>query len=234
MGVFDRVENRIERLFKGAFDLGRGGLQPVELISAVRNTMDDNVLTLERDRVVAHNSFVIRLSEADRAQLAALGEEVLADEFAAAATDHGLSQGYSFVGAVTVEFETDPTLSPGQFSVQGANKRGNVAPAPAGPVKASPAHPVVEIAGKRYLLTGPRTTIGRGSNAGIVVNDSGVSRVHCELSVTPQGTILTDLGSTNGTFVEGHRVQAATLLDGNTITIGRTSFMFWTSPEETA
>lgn len=228
MGVFDRVEHRIERLFKSAFDLNRGGLQPVELISAVRKTMDDNVITLDRDRVVAHNTFVIRLAAADRAQLAAAGEDVLTEEFAAAATDHGFSQGYSFIGPVTVAFETDPEMVSGQFLVMGSNQRGSVAPA--GAIPASPAHPVVEISGRRYLLTGPQVTIGRGSGAGIVVDDSGVSRIHCELSVTPQGTILTDLGSTNGTFVEGHRVEAATLVDGNTVTIGRTSFLFWTSP----
>ena len=43
--------------------------------------------------------------------------------------------------------------------------------------------------------------------------------------------IATDLGSTNGTFVEGHRIDAATLLDGNQITIGRTRILFWTHPQ---
>ena len=47
-------------------------------------------------------------------------------------------------------------------------------------------------------------------------------------SITRDGVIATDLGSTNGLFVEGHQVPAATLLDGNTLTIGRTRIMFWT------
>nr|KEP23618.1 hypothetical protein DA06_06620 [Georgenia sp. SUBG003] len=64
------------------------------------------------------------------------------------------------------------------------------------------------------------------------MDDSGVSRRHLEIRVTPAGVIATDLGSTNGTFVEGHRVDAATLVDGNTITVGRTRVMFWTGADE--
>ncbi len=73
--------------------------------------------------------------------------------------------------------------------------------------------------------------VGRGSDCDIPVEDTGVSRHHFELRVTPSGVIATDLGSTNGTFVEGHRITAATLLDGNTITIGRTHIMFWNASE---
>jgi len=80
--------------------------------------------------------------------------------------------------------------------------------------------------------TEPVTVIGRGSEADIVVNDSGVSRRHLELRITPTGVVATDLGSTNGSFVEGHRIDAATLLDGNQIVIGRTKILFWTHPDQ--
>ena len=53
----------------------------------------------------------------------------------------------------------------------------------------------------------------------------------CLARITPTGVIATDLGSTNGTFVEGHKIDAATLLDGNQLTIGRTVIDFWTHPE---
>ena len=86
----------------------------------------------------------------------------------------------------------------------------------------------MDIDGQRYLLTGPVTVIGRGSEADIVVDDPGVSRKHLEIRITPDGVIASDLGSTNGLFVEGHQVPAATLLDGNSLTIGRTRIMFWT------
>lgn len=103
--------------------------------------------------------------------------------------------------------------------------------APATTADASPQNPIIDVDGERYILTGAVTVIGRGSVADIQLDDSGVSRKHLELRVTPSGVIATDLNSTNGSFVEGHRISAATLVDGNTITIGRTRIMFWTSPE---
>ena len=78
----------------------------------------------------------------------------------------------------------------------------------------------------------PSSRKRRGSEDDIVVNDSGVSRRHLELRITPTGVIATDLGSTNGSFVEGHRIDAATLLDGNQIVIGRTKILFWTHPDQ--
>ena len=79
------------------------------------------------------------------------------------------------------------------------------------------------------MLTGPVTVIGRGSEADIIVDDPGVSRRHLEIRLDGgDGVLATTSGSTNGLFVEGHQVPAATLLDGNTMTIGRTRILFWT------
>ena len=51
-------------------------------------------------------------------------------------------------------------------------------------------------------------------------------------SVQGNTVIARDLNSTNGMYVEGHHVEAATLLDGNTITIGRTRILYWASSQE--
>ena len=117
----------------------------------------------------------------------------------------------------------------------GGARRAEPAAADAAPATTgspSTSHPLGDIDGQRYLLTGPVTVIGRGSEADIVVDDPGVSRRHLEIRVTPEGVIATDLGSTNGLFVEGHQVPAATLLDGNSLTIGRTRIMFWTGASD--
>lgn len=92
--------------------------------------------------------------------------------------------------------------------------------------------PILDINGQRYMLTGPVTIIGRGSESDIIVDDSGVSRRHLEIRLTAGHTVATDLGSTNGTFVEGVRMDAATLVNGNTITIGHTTIMFWDGSDE--
>ncbi|MEE6272025.1 DUF3662 and FHA domain-containing protein [Georgenia sp. MJ206] len=227
MGVLDRFEKRVENVVNSAFAKAfRSEVKPVEIASAVRREMDDRAAALTRDRTVVPNDFTVHLSPSDHAQVDSWGSDALAEEIATAATDHATSQRYAFVGPVEVAFVTDDALSTGRFTVTSATRRGSVAPATSS--AASARHPIVDIDGQRYILTGPVTVLGRGTEADIVVEDTGVSRRHLEIRMTPNGTIATDLGSTNGTFVEGHRIEAATLVDGNTLTIGRTRILFWT------
>ena len=54
--------------------------------------------------------------------------------------------------------------------------------------------------------------------------DKGVSRRHAKLSIAPGGLLLEDLGSTNGTFVNGERIASQRLQDGDRVTVGRVSF----------
>ncbi len=69
-------------------------------------------------------------------------------------------------------------------------------------------------------------TIGRHSTATIKVEDSLASRIHAYLVAAPTGTQLYDNGSGNGTFVNGHRVEAVTLRPGDVITVGNTDLVF--------
>ncbi|CAM3306764.1 DUF3662 domain-containing protein [Occultella aeris] len=230
MGVLDRFEKGVERVVNNAFAKAfRSELKPVEIASAIRRDMDDRTAALSRGRTVVPNTFVVELSPKDYDQVLDWGEEAMADEMIAAATDHATSQNYVFVGPVEVEFDQSEDLEPGRFKVRSSSRRGAVAPATS---TATTRHPIVDIDGQRYLLTGPVTVIGRGSEADIIVDDSGVSRRHLEIRITSDGVIATDLGSTNGTFVEGHQVAAATLVDGNTLTIGRTRILFWTGADD--
>jgi pSer/pThr/pTyr-binding forkhead associated (FHA) protein len=56
--------------------------------------------------------------------------------------------------------------------------------------------------------------------------DNGVSRHHAELRVEDGQVVLVDLGSTNGTFVNGQPVRRVVLTDGTTVTLGRTTMVF--------
>lgn len=231
MGVLDRFEKGVERVVNTAFAKAfRSEVKPVELASALRREVDDRAAVVGRDRTVVPNEFTIELSPEDHAQVESWGAEPLADELAANVTTYATEQRYAFVGPVTVGFVEDEALETGRFQVRSATVRGAVAPATS--VAASARHPLVDIDGQRYLLTGPVTVIGRGSEADIIVDDPGISRRHLEIRVTADGVVATDLGSTNGTFVEDHKVPAATLVDGNTVTIGRTRILFWTGSDE--
>ena len=231
MGILDRFENGVERVVNNAFAKAfKSELKPLDLSSALRREVDDRAAVVGRDRTVVPNEFTIELATADYDQVESWGAEALADEFAANVTDYAASQRFAFVGPVTVRFSEDTELEAARFRVVSATVRGAVAPA-APTATPSARHPLVDIDGQRYILTGPVTVIGRGSEADIIVDDPGVSRRHLEIKVTPDGVIASDMGSTNGLFVEGHQVPAATLLDGNTLTIGRTRILFWTGGE---
>ncbi|WP_129339681.1 FhaA domain-containing protein [Cellulomonas endophytica] len=231
MGFLDRIEKGVERAMNNVRSF-RGELKPVQLVDALRREMDDRAMVVGRDRTVAPNEYAIELSTPDYDLVESWGAEAMADELAATATDHAAGQQYAFVGPVSVRFTENVDLDAGRFEISSSSVRGAVAPATS--ASPSPRHPLVDIDGQRYILTGPTTVIGRGSEADIVVDDPGVSRRHVEIRVTPDGVVATDLGSTNGLFVEGHQVPAATLLDGNTLTIGRTRILFFTGADEQA
>ena len=76
------------------------------------------------------------------------------------------------------------------------------------------------------LLPGTLKTMGRAPRADFVVDAALVSRVHCRFTLHDSNELeLEDLGSTNGTFVNGKKVAKATLTDGDTLTIGRVQFV---------
>lgn len=74
------------------------------------------------------------------------------------------------------------------------------------------------------VLTELPVTIGRGDEADICIRDTWSSRVHSRLSIRDQQLILEDLGSSNGTLVNGTPITEAILQSGDQITIGITTF----------
>lgn len=76
------------------------------------------------------------------------------------------------------------------------------------------------------LLPGTLKTMGRAPRADFVVDAALVSRIHCRFTVSPANVLeLEDLGSTNGTQVNGKKVGRAVLNDGDTLTVGRVQFV---------
>ncbi|MEV8377400.1 DUF3662 and FHA domain-containing protein [Kribbella sp. NPDC056861] len=101
---------------------------------------------------------------------------------------------------------------------------------PPGPPPVRRGHPQVmlEVNGRRRPINPPGVVLGRGTDADIQINDPGVSRRHAEIRLMPEGpggvkVVLVDLGSTNGTLVNGRRAAEAELTDGSTVRIGNTT-----------
>jgi hypothetical protein len=249
MGMFDRVEKGIERAVNGAFAKAfRSEVQPVEIASALRRECDDKAAVVGRDRTVVPNTFVVELGPADHARLGQWAD-ALGDELGAVVVDHARSQHYGFVGPVEVGFEQAGDLDTGLFRIRSTTVRGErdekpvasqlpdpspAAPVPAVPVPTDgpttfpvpPGPPAVFVQGHRYELTGEVAVIGRGAEADVVVDDAGVSRRHAELHLKDGKARVVDLGSTNGTYVNGERISVAELADGSTITVGRSHVVY--------
>ena len=68
--------------------------------------------------------------------------------------------------------------------------------------------------------------IGRSSEQDMVLIEDMVSRKHAKLTLAADQIVIADLGSTNGTFVNGQPVRRVTLADGTQVTLGRTTLVF--------
>ena len=75
------------------------------------------------------------------------------------------------------------------------------------------------LVGKLHMLSEGSKIMGRGDDCDIVINDARVSRHHVELSMHSEKVVVRDMGSTNGTFVNGKRIESCVLSDGDKVQI---------------
>ncbi|MGY1807566.1 FhaA domain-containing protein [Blastococcus sp. SYSU D00669] len=85
---------------------------------------------------------------------------------------------------------------------------------------------VVDGPGTRHTLTSGRNVIGRGTEADIRLPDTGVSRKHVDVVLDNGTAVAEDLGSTNGTLVNGRRINRQPLADGDVIRIGHSVLVY--------
>lgn len=215
MGILDSFEKGLERAVNGAFAKAfKSGLQPLEVTAALRRELDTKAAVVARDRILVPNRFTIRLANADHERMRALGP-ALVDELTQQIQQHAAAQGYSFAGGISLRFTADPAAPEGTVRIESQNVKGEVS-----------WNPVLDIGGKRYPLTQSRTVIGRGSEADITVDDTGTSRKHVEILWDGTRGQVNDLGSTNGSKLNGQPVTKAPLPADSVIEIGRTRIVF--------
>jgi hypothetical protein len=225
VGVLQRFERRLEGLVQGAFTKAFGGwVEPVEVAAALRREAEDRKTIVAAGRVLVPNAFVVELGPADSDRLRDY-DEPLRNELAAMVRESAQEHGWSFVGPVEVTFHETDELDTGAFRVRSSVAAGAVeAQAPAAAPAAPELGPRVEVGTTTHRITAA-TVVGRGAEADVQLTDTGVSRRHAEFRPVGTGLEVHDLGSTNGTWVNGRRLQVASLRDGDVVTVGTTELV---------
>ena len=214
MGL-QRFERRLERLVEGGFGKAfRTGLQPVEIGRRLVRELESG-RSLGVRGTVAPNRFTVRISEADRARFEGF-QDALVTELTETVRDAARASNYRFAGPVEVSIAVDPRFGVGDLAVDAA-----IIASPDGLTGA-----LVMPDGRRVQLGEEPVRIGRLPDCAIALSDSQVSRHHAEVRLADQGFAVVDLGSLNGTTVNGVTVQEHTLTDGDVIGVGETAIRY--------
>ncbi|MPZ25344.1 MAG: DUF2662 domain-containing protein [Micromonosporaceae bacterium] len=246
MSVLQRFEKRLEGLVEGAFaKVFKGVVHPVEILNAMQREAEAHKAILAGGRTLVPNRYVIDLSPYDHSRLAPYAA-ALAQELAQSQAEFIGEQAWTVYGDVIVEIERGEGLDTGMFRVTAEVFSGDQPPAPEpppaypggyeqpGPPMGSPppapgGHRNVRLVsgdGRTYPLGIGSTVIGRGDQATLRLPDVGISRRHARIDYDGNQVVLTDLGSTNGSMVNGQRVSAVALNPGDMVQIGTTTLTF--------
>jgi hypothetical protein len=223
VSILKDLEGRLERLVEGAFAKGfKSGVQPVEIAKRLDREMEAG-RTVSVNKVYMPNEYTVILSPADMRAVSDF-QDKLTEELKAYLEQRRKDKKYNVLGSITIVLKEDPALEIGRLEtdsrlVTTANMDNPEAVATL----------TLLVGGEEedtYFIGRGRSTIGRLESNTIAVPDTGMSRHHTEIMADESKFILTDLGSTNGTFVNGKRVAEAELKDGDTIEIGKVALRF--------
>lgn len=213
-----RLGGLVEGLFSKTF---RSGVQPIEIARHVVRAQDGG-RQVGVQEVWAPNHFQVVLSP-DDAERYEHAESAIAGELKQVIRENAGERGYGLVGPPEIEFVVDENLRKGDLDVHASLVEGAEKIAPSGPIDIPRLVVHDEDGSTRNVpLAKEVVTIGRLPDCEVVLNDRGASRRHAQIRTRDGISTLTDLGSTNGTRLNGATVQSRALEEGDRITIGTT------------
>ncbi|AQS59055.1 FhaA domain-containing protein [Desulforamulus ferrireducens] len=253
MGLFSGLEKSLEKYIEGFFKhkfSSQVRVQPHDIAKKLARTMRD------KRRVSVTNTYVpnryrVVLSQEDFADLQAVTGP-LAEELADHLIKKAAEKEFTLVSRPRIEFIQQENLQPGDFIVEssyempepdaqqnyevpyeqeitkGFQPISDTAPLPNLQQRFSASLLVEEgaDAGREIFLSDIRCSLGRRDTCDIVINDTSVSRRHAQIERIGGRYWLTDLNSTNGTFVNGLPIEKIELTSGDVITVGNTVLIF--------
>lgn len=209
--VLKKVESGLERIFERTLSRPfKNALQPIEIGTRIVREVD---LTrrLSSQGPLSPNVVRVWLGPVDAQRFDGF-QKALVAELEETVRQHALNEGYSFVGPVSVDIFIDDDVKPGDIAIETDFVGGTSEPR------------FIASDGRTFTLGETPLIIGRSPQASIVINDSNVSRQHAEVWRTAEGVAIRDLRSTNGTFVNGHRIDAVSLSPRDDVMVGNLHF----------
>ena len=252
MGVAKSIEQRLEGLVEGFFTkVFRSGLQPVEVGRRILRAMGESK-TVSVNRIYAPNEFRVLMGPEDHGRFAQMEAE-LAREFTELVIDQAKQNRWNLMGLPRIAFEAVDKMGKGEFKVEAAFAADPDRPAHVSTQVPDDSEPsrsraissdtasrlgvqgagavlvVIDEDGKareRISVTRTPVVIGRMSSCDVVLADSNVSRRHAELRRDGDLWAIEDLGSTNGTLVDGKLAKQHSLRGGETLSFGTSALRF--------
>jgi Protein of unknown function (DUF3662)/FHA domain len=249
MSVLKSLENKIAGLVEGTFSRAfRSEVRPVEIARKLAREMEEHK-SFSVSRTYAPNEYRVFLSPRDRERFAGY-ESALTAELAGYLLEHARRERLTLLSRPVIEFETDDRLGLGEFGIQTRVAQLDEEPvSPPAPAQSgrtmiySSAERVAEpleerararaqtalllIEGRRVVIGPEGATIGRGRQADVVLNDPNVSRKHAEIRPRGGSWVITDLESTNGSQLNGRRIDGPEVLrPGDEIELGASVMTF--------
>jgi FHA domain-containing protein len=250
MSVLRSLESKIAGLVEGTFSRAfRSEVRPVEIARKLAREMEEHK-SFSVSRTYVPNEYRVFLSPRDRERFTSY-EEALATELAGYLLEHARRERLALLSRPVIEFETDERLGLGEFGIQ-----TRVVQPEEEPDEPSPGHdeggrtmiystagrvaePLEErarsraqsalllVEGKRMMVGPAGVTLGRSRQCDVVLNDPNVSREHAEIRPRGGSWVLTDLGSTNGSSLNGRRIDRSEVVKaGDEIELGQSVITF--------
>jgi hypothetical protein len=245
MGLLSRVEAFLERFLEAPAGRLGASIQPVSLAKRIERAMDTNKSYGDQG-VIVPNHYDLHLHPRDFEAFSSY-HSALEDDLAHGVLARARHERYTLVARPQVRLVPDDGTRRGEIRVAAnvVDERGG-RPETAGPAPSSdtmvfdrPAPGAPDSARRAYLLVstrssrpvqfdlgGPLIGIGRASDNDVIVDDPMVSRHHCQLKLQHGAYSFTDLGSRNGSTVNGQPVSQVALGPGDVIRIGDTEIEF--------
>ncbi len=250
MSVLRSLESKIAGLVEGTFSRAfRTEVRPVEIARKLAREMEEHK-SFSVSRTYVPNEYRVFLSLRDRERFAAY-EEALATELGGYLLEHARRERLALLSRPVIEFETDDRLGLGEFGIQTRvvqqpsepdhpppeaeesgrtmiySAAGRVAEPLEERARARQQSALLLIDGRRLVVGPAGVTIGRSRQCDVVLDDPNVSRQHAEIRPRGGSWVLTDLGSTNGSSLNGRRLAGPEVLKpGDELQVGTSTIQF--------